>query len=433
MKRMLTKELEIWKTHPLRKPLILRGARQVGKSYLVSEFGKTFSNCVTLNFERDPKAKGLFQDSKDPLKLVSMLSAYTGQSIVPGETLLFFDEIQECEAALQSLRYFKEELPTLHVIAAGSLLDFTLHRIGLPVGRVQFMYLHPLSFGEYLEATGQSELHAHLSTNAIAAPLHEKLLGEIRHYAWLGGMPAVVQAWCNHQNVQFCQEIQDQILQAYRQDFEKYAKKHQVIRVNQLFDQVGSQLGQKFKYSKVDDSVRSQVLKEALDLLSKAGIVHIAYHSAAQGLPLSANIDRQKFKVFFFDIGLLQRLQGLNLKEWLLAPLSVTYMGALAEQWVAQEYIATTSVTTPPELFYWQREARQSNAEIDFVFSQQHKMIPVEVKSGSKGRLKSLALFLETHPHCPEALVISENPAWQQGSLQGIPFYALESWLKKTL
>lgn len=431
MQRTLSKELILWKNHPLRKPLIVRGARQVGKSYLISEFGKTFKTCVTINFERDPKVKGLFQNSKDPVKLISMLGAYTNQTIIPGETLLFFDEIQECEEALQSLRYFKEELPELHVIAAGSLLDFTLHHIGLPVGRVQFMYLHPLSFGEYLEATGKAKLHQYLLTNTITAPLHEKLLEEIRHYAWLGGMPAVVDAWREHQNANFCREIQDQILQAYRQDFEKYAKKHQVPLVNKVFDQVGTQLGQKFKYSKVDNSVRSHSLKEALDLLNKAGIVHIAYHTAAQGHPLSATIDRQKFKVFFFDIGLLQRLQGLNLKEWLLAPLSVTYMGALAEELVAQEYIANTSTSNPPELFYWQREAKQSNAEVDFIFSHQYKIIPVEVKSGSKGRLKSLALFLESHPHSEEGLIISENPAWKQAPLEGIPFYALEPWLKQ--
>ncbi|OGO91391.1 MAG: hypothetical protein A3F10_07590 [Coxiella sp. RIFCSPHIGHO2_12_FULL_42_15] len=428
MKRALWQTLLAWKDHPLRNPLILRGPRQVGKSYLVEQLGKTFPNFVTINFERDPKAKALFQDSKEANRLIRAISAYTGISITPGETLLFFDEVQECEGAILSLRYFKEEMPALHVVAAGSLIDFALHCVGMPVGRVQFLYLHPLSFGEYLEALGKTELRRYLLNEPIEPAPHEKLLEELHHYCWLGGMPAVINAWREHQNAQYCQTIQDDILQAYRQDFEKYAKKHQTALVAQLFDQVGSQLGARFKYSKVNNSVRSQSLKEALNLLDKAGVVRIAYHTAAQGLPLSAEMDRQKFKVFFFDIGLLQRLQGLRLREWLLAPLSVTYLGAMAEQLVAQEYIAYSNPAQPIALYYWQREAKQSNAEVDFIFSRENLIIPAEVKSGSRGRLKSLALFLASHPRSTEGLVISENMPWQQENFQGLPLYALERW-----
>lgn len=430
MQRRLLKELMMWKTHPLRTPLIVRGARQVGKSYLIAEFGKTFTNCVTINFDRDKKIKAVFQGSLDPKALISALSAYTEQKIIPGETLLFFDEAQECTEALQSLRYFKEELTALHVIAAGSLLDFALDQIGLPVGRVQFLFLHPLSFGEYLEAMGKTELNQYRNQKNIPSVLHEKLLEEMRHYAWLGGMPAVVNAWHEHHNSQFCQEIQDQMILTYRQDFEKYAKKHQIPLLNAIVDQAGIQLGQKFKYSRVDNSVRSYALKGALQLLNKAGILHVVNHTSAQGLPLAATASHEKFKIFYFDIGLLQRLQGLHLKEWLFEPLSVTYMGALAEQLVLQEYIANTSISTPPELFYWHREEKQSNAEVDFIFHAHHKIIPVEVKSGKRGRLRSMDLFLETHPHCTTGLIISENSPWQQDKLTGIPFYALESWLK---
>ncbi len=429
MQRSLTKELELWKGHPLRKPLIMRGARQVGKSFLIIEFGKTFKNFVSINFDKEPKAKVLFQGSKDPVNLLSLLMAFTNQKIIPGETLLFFDEIQECEEALQSLRYFKEELPELHVIAAGSLLEFALEKIGMPVGRVQFMYLYPLSFDEYLIAMGKTELNDYRKRKNINSVIHEKLLEEIKYYTWLGGMPAVVDAWRLHRDVKFCEEAQDQIILAYRQDFEKYAKKHQIPLVNKIFDQAGMQLGQKFKYSKVDDSVRSATLKSALELLIKAGVVHKVCHTSAQGFPLSATMDTDKFKIFFFDIGLLQRLQGINLKEWLLSPLSVTYMGAMAEQLVAQEYIAYTSISNPPELYYWQREAKQSNAEVDFIFNAHHKIIPIEVKSGSSGRLRSIHLFLETHPHSTEGLVISEHAAWIQNNLTGISFYALQAWL----
>lgn len=429
MQRSLSQDLLAWKTHPLRKPLVLRGPRQVGKSYLVLELGKTFPRFVSINFEKDPKAKALFAGTLDAKSLISGIGAYTDMAIIPGETLLFLDEIQECEEALLALRYFKEEMPKLHVIAAGALIDFALDKIGMPVGRVQFLYLHPLSFGEYLEAMGKTQLHEYALTQKVASPLHAKLLEELRHYAWLGGMPAVVDAWRIHQNPQYCQEIQDQIIQSYRQDFLKYAKQHQWAHVTQVFDQVGLQLGGKFKYSKVDPSLRSAVLKEALHLLVKAGVVHLAHHTSAQGLPLSATVDLQKFKAFFFDIGLLQRLQGLRLKEWLTAPLSVTYMGGISEQLIAQEYIAYTATTHPPELFYWQREVLQSNAEVDFIFTRNSEIVPIEVKSSSKGRLRSLASFLESHPHSAYGLVISEKPAWEHEQFKGIAFYELERWL----
>lgn len=429
MQRRISQELLRWKTHPLRNPLIIRGARQVGKSYLVSKFGATFNNCVTINFERDKKVIKLFHGSLDPALLVSELSAYTNQKITPGETLLFFDEVQECPEALQSLRYFKEEMPAQHVVAAGSLLDFILEKIGLPVGRVQFLFLYPLSFGEYLEAMGKTELNAYRGQKNISSVIHEKLLEEIRHYAWLGGMPAVLDAWREYRDAKLCQEIQDRIIFSYRQDFEKYAKKNEVPHLNTLFDSAGIQLGKKFKYSNADHTVRSYALKNAWQLLQKAGVLHVVYHTSAQGLPLAATADHSKFKLFYFDIGLLQRLQGLNLKEWLLAPLSVTYSGALAEQLVLQEYIASTSITTPPELFYWHREEKQSNAEVDFIFHAHHSIIPVEVKSSAKGRLKSLILFLETHTHCKKGVIISENQHWTHDKLVHIPFYALAPWL----
>lgn len=431
MQRQLSVELTRWKDHLFRKPLILRGVRQVGKSYLATELGKTFLNCVTLNFERDPAAKTLFQQTKDPQQLLVSIAAFKDQKIIPGDTLLFFDEIQECVDAIQSLRYFKEELPELHVIAAGSLLDFVLESIGIPVGRVQFLYVHPLSFSEYLQVTGKSELNKIRRSSHLAPALHQKLLEEMRHYMWLGGMPAVVDAWRLKKDVHYCQEIQDEILLSYRQDFEKYAKKHQVPLLNKLLDHVGAQLGHKFKYSNVDVSIRSYALKAALELLQKACVVEKISHTSAQGFPLSANTDSNKFKIFFFDIGLLQRLQKVNLKEWMIAPMSVTYLGALAEQFVCQEFIASTSIATPPELFYWHREEKQSNAEIDFVFNIDHKIIPVEVKSGSSGRLKSMQLFLDTHPNSKEGWVISENQPWEHGALRGIPLYAFDLQLSE--
>lgn len=431
MKRDLLKSLLEWKNHPLRKPLILRGARQVGKTWLVQELGKSFQNIITLNFEKQRSAGELFQGDLNIQKLIENLKIYCGENIVPGFTLLFFDEIQECEAAIVALRYFKEELPELHVISAGSLLDFTLEKIGVPVGRVQFMYLHPLSFGEFLTALDRSDLREYIYQEKIENIIHEKLLEHVKTYFWLGGMPAVVEAWLEQKNPLLCQELQDEIILSYRQDFSKYAKTHQIEKVDKLFAMIPKLLGQKFVFNKVDPDLRSNALKEALLNLEKAGVAHIVYHSSAQGFPLSATQNEKRFKVYFFDIGLAQRVLGIQLKEWLLMPLEVTYLGAMAEQFVAQEYIAYTAIKSPGELFYWHREDKQSNAEVDFLFVTDHQIVPVEVKSSSTGRLRSLHAFLTTHPHSKEALKICEYNFSLHNDIRTIPFYGIEAWLKE--
>lgn len=421
--------LQLWRKHPTRKPLLVRGARQVGKSYLVREFGREFDSYVEINFERDKQIGRLFQGSLAPKQLISSLAAYVGQSIVPGRTLLFLDEIQECEEAILALRYFKEEMPELHLIAAGSLLDFKLNAIGLPVGRLQFLYLYPLSFSEYCRAVGKDMLLDQVNTSQnTPAPLHDLLLEEVKRYCWLGGMPAVLDAWITHQDYELCQETQKEIIQSYRQDFNRYAKSHQLLFVEQVFSSVGLQLGQKFKYSTVHPEVRAANLREALLLLETAGVIYRIFHTSAQGLPLASGMDDKRFKVYFFDIGLLQCLLGVSMKHWLLSSLTVKHMGGIAEQFVQQEYIAYTAQREAHTLFYWHREAKQSNAEIDFIFIKDNDIVPVEVKSGATGRMRSLQLFLETHPHSTYALKISESPKADCGQIRSLPFYAIQSW-----
>jgi len=435
MKRDLEQHLLRWKKHPFRKPLIIRGARQVGKSWLVDHFSKHFDHYVTVNLDTHTDLKELFINTRDPQLIIEKLRILSGGPLEPGKSLIFIDEIQESVEALKALRYFKEKCPEYHVIAAGSLLDFSLEEIGTPVGRVQYMYLHPLSFAEFLTAMDKDSLRKHLLSYDMRAPLdnifHTELNELLRHYMWLGGMPAVIDAWIKSKNPTYCLEIQDEIVTGYRDDFPKYAKKYQLPRVTEVFNSIPHQLGKKFKHTAVNKEIKSRDLKDALLLLEKAGIAKIFYHSDAQGYPLAAGQNQSKAKVFLHDIGLVQRMLGLNLAEWISQPLHCQHLGSIAEQFVAQEYIAYTSTITSPELFYWHREGKNRNAEVDFLFNVDSRIVPVEVKSGRQGGLKSLALFLEEHPDSPKGLKICEQPFMQQSNYLQIPFYAIEGWLAK--
>ncbi len=429
MHRDLLKNLLIWRDSPLRMPLILRGARQVGKSWLVKAFSEHFTHFIELNFDLDTTACDLFSGKLDIPDILEKIRFYTGRKTEYGKTLLFLDEIQECPAALKALRYFKEQCPELHVIAAGSLLDFSLETLGMPVGRVEFLYCHPLSFGEFLTAIGRPELRKYIAKPEVDETIHKQLLAFLKTYMWLGGMPAVVDTWIKYGDEVKCRSLQDRILTAYQQDFLKYTKKNQIANVERVFLSVPKQLGDKFKYNAIDETIKSHSLKNALSLLIMAGIVHPCFHTSGQGLPLGANKNERRFKVFFFDIGLAQRLMGLTLKAWVTTPIDVKYLGAMAEQFIAQEYIAYSNPEKPSALYYWHRETPGSNAEIDFLFIKDNQIVPVEVKSGIKGGMKSIKQFLDTHPNTTFGLKISQGLKQTHGSLQEISLYGLEAWL----
>ncbi|MEE9451881.1 MAG: ATP-binding protein, partial [Gammaproteobacteria bacterium] len=366
----------------------------------------------------------------DTQQILEKIRLYTGKKIEYGKTLLFLDEIQECPLALKMLRYFKERCPELHVIAAGSLLDFLLEKISMPVGRVQFLYCYPLSFGEFLTASDRSDLREYIRSEDIDPSIHIRLLELLKTYMWLGGMPAVVDAWLKLADAEKCCSLQDRIITAYQQDFLKYAKKNQIRNVESVFLSIPKQLGNKFKYTSVDNTGKSQSLKNALSLLFMAGISYPCFHSSGQGHPLGANKNEKRFKVFFFDVGLAQRIMGLTLKDWVTAPIDVKYLGAVAEQLIAQEYIAYSNPEKPYELYYWHREEAGSNAEVDFLFLKDKLIIPVEVKSGVKGGMKSIKQFLNTHPHSKYGLKISQGIKQQNQHMQEISLYGLEAWLK---
>jgi len=296
---------------------------------------------------------------------------------------------------------------------------------------VDFLFLTPLSFSEYLTACGHQGLREFLYKQDNAPAIASKLTELLHTYFWLGGMPAVVQAWVEHHDVGICHKIQDRLILAYKGDFEKYAKERQISCVEKVFTNVPAQFGEKFKYVTVDSNLRSIVLKQALYLLEKAGIVHISYHSSAQRPPLAASADEKHFKVFFSDIGLAQRLLGTTYQDWIINKIKVDNMGGLAEQFVAQELIAYRSLYEKEQLYYWHREAKNSNAEVDFVVTRNSQLIPIEVKSGSKGSLKSMQMYLEMHPDSPFGLKVFEGKFSKQDNIVEIPLYAIESWVKQ--
>jgi predicted AAA+ superfamily ATPase len=433
MKRDILNDFALWRSHPYRKPLILRGARQVGKSWAVKEFSKQFEHFVSINFESAQSAHEIFAGDLNTAIILEKLAFYTHQKIIPGKTLLFFDEVQECPNALLSLRYFKEECPELHIIAAGSLIDFVLHEIGMPVGRVQFMYLYPMSFGEFLTVNDREDLRQYILTQAVDAVTHKNLLEYLKVYYWLGGMPAVVEAWLNNRDPVLCHEIHDEIIDAYQQDFHKYATDRQIPYLSKTFMGIPRQIGRKFKFAAIDADVHSLPLKQALMLLNKAGVASYCYHTSAHRLPLGADINEKKFKVFFFDIGLAQRILGLDTREWLLTPMTVANIGPIIEQLVAQELTAYTAARRKSALYYWHRESRGSNAEVDFVVQKNNDIIPVEVKSAKDGRMRSLHLYLESHPGSPYGLKIAEHLFSQHGNIKEIPLYAIEGFLNQPI
>ncbi|HLF66144.1 MAG TPA: ATP-binding protein, partial [Gammaproteobacteria bacterium] len=326
-----------------------------------------------------------------------------GKPIRPSETLLFFDEIQVCPKAIIALRYFYEEMPELHVIAAGSLLDFAIEEVGVPVGRVSFLYMYPMSFIEFLLATEHAlianEIIHHKPDEALAPIIHDKILNLLGEYMLTGGMPEVISHWIKQRDLYACQQIQRDIINSYREDFGKYCTQFQIKYVELIFDRVPSLICQPFKFSHLASAYQKRELSPSLDLLIKANVIHKISRSSAQGIPLGAHIDFNQFKLFFVDIALCQNILGFSAKEWILDPIAhFINKGALCEALVGQEILAYADPHIKKDLYYWHRDAHGSQAEIDYVIANQGTLIPIEVKSGKGSTLKSMHAFLEQHP-----------------------------------
>lgn len=432
MNRFIFFDLISWKSSRQRKPLLLRGARQVGKTYAVRQFGKTFKNFVEINFEKKPQFKKIFELDLDPVRIIKEISIAVDTQIIPSETLLFIDEIQEFPLAIIALRYFYEEMPTLHVIGAGSLIDFAIDQVGIPVGRINFLYMYPMSFIEFLCASNNKllarEIIHHEPKDMLSDMIHTKALRLMGEYMALGGMPKVVHEWISNQNLQSCMSLLREIKISYEQDFAKYARKNQIKYLELLFKNIPSLICQSFKYAQVDPNYKKRELEPALWLLEKAGIVHQVIQTAANGIPLGAELNLHKFKLLMLDVGLNQTLLGLQLKEWFIDPIpNFVNKGNLVENFIGQELLAYSDPTHKEPLYYWSKETKGSHAEVDYVIAIQRNIIPIEVKSGHGATLQSIRQFLKSHIHSSYGIRFSIHNYSVHDDIHSYPLYAVSS------
>jgi len=374
MNREIIQHLREWKNRNDRNPLIIRGARQVGKTYIIEEFAKAnFRNCLKINLEEKPELKKVFFDN-DVKRILAELSILLNKDVSFGSTLLFIDEIQTSPEAILSLRYFKEHLPELHVICAGSLLDHTLNdmKLPMPVGRVEFMYMYPMNFKEFLVAINKEKLVSYIEkydfTKPFSEVIHNQIAQHLRFYFFIGGMPAAVKNYAKNTRLSDIQRVHGNILTSIQYDFAKYGTRKQQEYLNIVLRYCGRYPGRKIKYRNIDREIRSTYLKESIEKLALSRIIHIVKHSNARKVPLTEYFKEDVYKTVFMDIGFVNQLNQIELTG--LDNLVTANEGVLAEQFIAQELLNIQPVFLNPELFYWSREEKSSNAEIDFIFHQ---------------------------------------------------------------
>lgn len=427
MKRDIYQLLEEWKRSERRKPLVLNGARQVGKTYSLKHFGKTsYKKVAYLNFEKDEKLGQYFENTLDPKQLVKIISIHTEIEIEPHHTLLILDEIQECPKALNSLKYFCEEANEYHVVAAGSLLGVkTAREKGFPVGKVNFLHLYPLTFFEFLSAMGQEKtrlfLEEYHTYEPILNPMHEKLIGLLKLYFFIGGMPEAVEAYAKTEKVNVVREIQLEILSAYEKDFAKHAPPHEIMKITTVWKQVHRQLAKenkKFIFAAIRKSARGREYEEAIQWLLDAGLIHKSYLIESPKFPLSAHADSDVFKIFLADVGLLGAQSNLSPQIIIDGDLLFTeFKGSLTENYVAQELIASRH----KELYYWTSEGI---AEVDFLLEEDREIYPLEVKAGASQKKKSLLVY--NQKYAPSKLIrASSMNLKHDGAVYNYPLYLI--------
>lgn len=425
MRRKLEEQLLSWKTSKNRMPLVLNGARQTGKSWLLENLGqKEYKNYVKINLDINLRAAAYFEDSASPHEIISLLEAESGQTIEPEQTLVILDEIQSSERALASLKYFQEEAPEYHIASAGSLLGVALNRekYSFPVGKVNTINLYPLDFEEFLWALGDSLLSRAIresfqSLRPLNEGLHLKALQRLREYYLVGGMPACVKNFAGTTSTSELPEIQNAIVNDYLADMTKYASSADTVKIRSCYNSLPTQLAKenkKFQYSLVKKGATASRFDTAIEWLDLAGIT-LKSTKTSQGLqPLTTHLDASSFKVYMADTGLLSMKSGLRQLD-VLTNAPHHFKGALAENYVAQQLAANNH-----ELYYW---TSSSTAELDFVIQTQQGVTALEVKSGENTRSKSLASFIKRYN--PErAIRLSTKPFGDGGNIMAVPLYA---------
>jgi uncharacterized protein len=398
MKRDIIQLFLDWKKQKNRKPLLLRGARQVGKTYAVEQFAKeNFTNYIKVNLEEKPELKSMFKDN-NPQKILSEMSVLYNIDIVNGKTLLFIDEIQSCPEAIVSLRYFYEQIPELHVIAAGSLLDHTLNEIKLPmpVGRIEFCHMYPMNFREFLWAISETKLTEYLEKftfeGGISEAIHKKLMELLRYYIFVGGMPEAVKVFAENHKLTDIERVHNNILTSLQYDFAKYGSRNQQQHLTNTLRYIGQHPGNRIKYVNIDKETRSINLKEAIRKLELSRVIHLVKHSGSPGVPLTKHVNDDVFKALFLDLGLSNSMSKIQLTD----PQNILTIneGAIAEQYAGQELLSLQPAYSEPALFYWVREEKNADAEVDFLYQHKNTIFPVEVKAGKTGTLRSMHIFL---------------------------------------
>lgn len=443
MKRVYENDLEKWYHGHDRKPLILRGARQVGKSTLVRLFAERIgADLIEINLEKR-SFKSLLTEHFDIHDWIIEIESIARKKI-QNKTIIFIDEIQVQIKALAMLRYFYEERPDIAVISAGSLLEIALHNeeVNFPVGRVSFMWIGPMTFGEFLMAQGHDDLYQRILSNELLELHHQMLLDELKKYYFIGGMPKAIKTFLETKSLIEVRNIQNEIIQTYQEDFSKYGKRINTDRLTSVFKKLPFHLGVKLIYQHLDRESKSSEIKKCIELFIRANILIPTYHTDGNTLPLKSQMDMNVFKIYFLDIGLVNCLHEFSWDGFNKVFDDVfSTKGFLAEQFVAQHMAYQINKTTAPELMYWLRDKDSSKAEIDFLVSAHDTILPIEVKSQSGGKLKSLKVFAEVKSHSL-AYKLSKN--WFDQELIKIsnekvlkveswPLYAIESLINKKL
>lgn len=422
MERSCLLSLSKWAKKKGRKPLILNGARQIGKSWVVRNLGKTeFQNqYVELNFEKNPNLIQIFETDLDVKRIIAELEIQLNTQINE-HTLLFLDEVQFCPKAIMSLRYFYEDYPQLPVIAAGSLLEFQLQNIPFPVGRVEILQMYPMTFEEFLMARGQKHLVAILNGNfsaSISAIIEDKLYAELLNYYWVGGMPECVQAFVNSNDYVGVRKIQEDLLYTFYQDFGKYNPLVNKTCLLDVLNNLSHAIGAQVIYSKLSEGFSNPTIKKGVEVLATAKIIHTIQNVSASGLPFIAG--GKQFKASFLDIGLLLCISKTSFESvFYPSQLLANFTGPWAEQFVAQQLLANGN----NPLYYWARTQTNSSAEVDFMIESKGNIVPIEVKSGKTGKLRSLHLLLKEYPNIQAATVYSKTNAGIEGKIHFIPIY----------
>lgn len=432
MKRNAIKELYEWKENNGRKPLVILGARQVGKTWLMKEFGKeAYKKCAYVNFEDNDDLRGLFEHDFDIQRIIANLQWTTGVTI-DEDTLIILDEIQEAPRGITALKYFQEKAPQYHVIAAGSLLGIAMHKNdSFPVGKVDFMHLYPLSFYEFLNAIGEKKMVDLLQAKdwTMLTMVRAKFEERLRQYYFVGGMPAAVLAFVNDGDLNKVRTIQKSIIEAYERDFSKHAPAIEVPRIRMVWHSIPSQLSKenrKFIYGMIKEGARAKDFELAIEWLKEAGLIYKVNRCKKAQLPLAAYEDFSAFKMFLSDIGLMGAMSNIPVQSLLNGNMLFSdFKGALTEQFVLQQMKTNQTLS----IYYW--SADNSRGEIDFLVQQEEKVIPIEVKAEENLQAKSLRMFVERNPGL-KGCRFSMSPYREQDWLVNYPLYSVLTILGQT-